>query len=129
MSLSLMPRGFWDDDDLLSYPSQSSGVSVSEDESHVYVSAALPGVDEKDIDVTFDKGTLWIKGEVVETENDKKRKYYRHFSNSFAYQVAVPGDLDTQIEPEATYKNGVMTVKFAKSPQSQPKKIAVKSAK
>lgn len=129
MPLSLIPRSFWDEDDLLSFPSTPSGVSVSEDDKHIYVQVALPGVEEKNIEVTFDKGMLWVNGEVEETEEDKKRKYYRHSSGSFAYQVAVPGDLDLAVEPDATFKNGVMTVKFTKTPKSQPKKIAVKASK
>ena len=36
------------------------------------------------------------------------------------------GDLDAGKEPDATYQNGVMTVTFAKSPQSEPKKITIK---
>lgn len=130
MNLSLIPRTFWDDsDDLFSFSSSpSSGISVSEDNDKVYVSAALPGVDEKDIEITFDKGTLWVKGVVEEKEEDKKRKYYRQSSSNFSYQIAVPGDLDQNAEPEAMYKNGVMTVTFKKSPQSQPKKIAIKKA-
>lgn len=138
MSFDLIPRQsflrlptLWEDDDdwLTPTPANTSGVSVSEDDKNVFVTAAVPGVDEKDIDVTFDKGFIWIKGETKQEEQDKKRKYYRRSSNSFSYRVAVPGDLDLSVEPEATYKNGVMTVRFTKSPAVQPKKISVKSGK
>lgn len=138
MAMDLTLRPFWrwpslldeDFDDLLpATGNQASGLSVSEDDKHVYVTAALPGVDEKAIDITFDKGVLWIKGEVLEEETDKKRKYYRKSTGVFSYRVAVPGDIDPNVEPDATFKNGVMTVKFAKSPKAQPKKIAVKAAK
>lgn len=136
MRLNLIPKPFWnmptmvdDDEDLwLSNFSGGSGVSVSEDDSHVYVTASTPGLEEKDIEVTFDKGTLWIKGEKQEVEEDKKRKFYRRAESSFSYRIAVPGDLDLSKDPEATYKNGVMTISFVKSPQSQPKKIAFKSS-
>ena len=122
---------FWDEDDDTNWPgfSAASGVSISEDDGHVYVTAAVPGVHENDIEVTFDKGVLWIKGETKEAEEDKKRKYYRRSANSFSYRVNVPGDLDLHTDPEADYKNGIMTVTFKKSPQSQPKKITVKAKK
>jgi HSP20 family molecular chaperone IbpA len=58
-------------------------------------------------------------------EKDKGRKYYRQATKSFSYRVAVPGDVDTNAEPTATYKNGVMAIEFLKSPKSQPKKIKV----
>jgi HSP20 family molecular chaperone IbpA len=41
--------------------------------------------------------------------------------------VAVPGDVDPNKEPEATYKHGVMTITFNKTPKAQPKKIQIKT--
>lgn len=118
----------WDEDDDMSMTvSSPSGLSISEDDKYVYVEASMPGLDTKDIEVTFDKGVIWIKGEAKEEE--KAKKYYRRASRSFSYRVAVPGEIDPNTEPEATYKNGVMTVMFTKSPKTQPKKITVKSTK
>lgn len=118
----------WEDDDDWHGPANvPSGLSISEDDTSVYVSAALPGVDPKDVEVTFDKGYLWVKGEAKEEE--KEKKFYRKATSSFSYRVAVPGDLDSNAEPDASYKNGVMTVSFAKSPKTQPRKIAVKEVK
>jgi HSP20 family protein len=120
-------RSIWDDeDDWLTMPSTPSGLSISEDDKNVYIEAALPGIDPKNIEVTFNKGIVWIKGETASEEKDGK-KYYRKATSSFSYRVAVPGEIDQNSEPAATYKNGVMKVIFAKLPQSQPKKIAVKA--
>lgn len=141
MSDDLVPKSFWSfpsfrfptfgdierDDDWMTIPGFSNGLSVSEDENKVFVSAALPGVNPDQIEVTFDKGYLWVKGEVKEEEGDNK-KYYRKASSSFSYRVAVPGELDQNKEPEASYKNGIMTVEFAKVPKTPPKKITIKSS-
>lgn len=137
MAVSIVPKSFWtfprfpsffdEDEDMGMTLSSPSGISLSEDEKHVYVSAALPGVDPKDIEVTFDKGVVWIKGE--SQEEDKSKKYYRKAASSFSYRIGVPGEIDSSAEPEAKYKNGVMTVSFPKSPKSQPKKISVKAEK
>ena len=134
MTYDLLPNSLWrfptmrswdeDEDWGLSTTSPSS-LSISEDEKHVFVEAALPGVDPKDVEITFDKGVVWIKGETKFEE--KGKKYYRKAASHFSYRVAVPGEIDANKEPEATSKNGVMTVAFAKSPASQPKKITVKS--
>jgi HSP20 family protein len=142
MAFDLTPAGFWhfpslrlpssfgDEEDDLQFGAQvPSGLSLSEDEKFVYATAALPGVDEKNIDITFDRGVLWVKGEQTEEEENKKRKYYRKATSSFSYRISVPGDLDLGTEPEATYKNGVMTIKFTKSPAAQPKKISIKKEK
>jgi HSP20 family protein len=134
MAIDLVPSSFWrfptmrsiwDDEDDLSISSTPSGISISEDDTHVYVDVALPGVDPKDVDITFDKGMLWVKGEVKEEE--KGKKYYRKATSSFSYRVAVPGDLDITQEPEAKPWHGMMRVTFTKSKASMPKKIAVKS--
>jgi HSP20 family protein len=137
MAYDLIPRKYFsfptvqlpsiwnDDDDWLTNPANPSGLSVSEDEKNIYIEAALPGIDPKNIEITFQDGYLWIRGETKEEESDKKRKYYRVAAKSFSYRVAVPGDINSSIEPVATYKNGVMTVAFMKSPKTQPKKIQV----
>ena len=120
-----LPSIWNDDDNWLTTASSPSGLSVSEDEKHVYIEASLPGIDPKHVEITFQDGYLWIKGEVREEERDKNRKYYREAVKSFSYRVAVPGDINNNVEPKATYKHGIMSVKFEKSPKAQPKKIQV----
>lgn len=139
MVTSLIPRrflsfpnlslpDFWgEEEEWLTSPSTQSGLSVYEDENKVYVEAAVPGIDPKDIDVTFQDGYVWIRGETKEEEQDKRKKYYRKASRSFSYRVAVPGDVDGTKDPEATCKHGVMTIAFTKSSEAQPKKIQVKT--
>jgi HSP20 family protein len=138
MADDIVPKSFWSfpqiripsprdwEDEWLTLPGFSNGLTVSEDEKNVYVDAALPGVKPEEIDVTFDKGYLWIKGETKEEEGDKK-KYYRKASSSFSYRVAVPGELDQNAEPEASYEHGIMRVTFTKVPKTPPKKISVKT--
>lgn len=138
MAYDLIPKSFFsfpsmqlpsiwnDEDDWLTAPSSPSGLSVSEDEKKIYIEASLPGIDPKNIEMTFQDGYLWIRGETKEEDQDKTRKYYRHASKSFSYRVAVPGDIDDSIDPTATYKHGIMTIAFMKSPKAQPKKIQVK---
>ncbi len=127
---SLAIPSIWnDDDEWLTSPSSPSGLSISEDEKSVYIDASLPGIDPKNIDITFHDGYLWIKGEIKEEDQDKNRKYYRKAVKSFSYRVAVPGDIDTAIDPKATYKHGVMNITFMKSPKSHPKRIEIELSK
>ncbi len=129
-----IPRlsSFFDEDEWLSFPqasnAMSNNVSISEDDKNVYVEAAVPGINPDDIEMTFDKGLLWIRGENKEEEGDKKKKYYRRAVQSFSYRIAVPGDVDLNVEPEASSANGVIKVVFAKSAQAQPKKISIKAS-
>lgn len=134
MPFDLIPRAFmgpsrfqnWLDEDDWSSFLPSSGLTVSEDENSVYVEAAIPGLDPDKVEVTFDKGVLWIRGNQQQEDQDDKKKFYRKASSAFSYRVAVPGDIDTSKEPEASCKNGIMKVTFAKMPEIQPKKISVK---
>lgn len=112
--------------DLLPTANILNGLSVSDDDKSIYVEAAVPGIDPKDVDVTFTKGILTIKGE--KKEEEKGKTYRRKATQSFFYRVH-PEDVDPKSEPEATYENGIMTVKFAKIPEAKPKRIAVKTAK
>ena len=92
--------------------SSQTGLSVYEDKEAVYVEAALPGIPTENIEIEYDNGYLTVKGEKKEEEKDKK--YFRKSSSSFSYRVIVPGDIDESIEPDATYKDGIMKVKFKK---------------
>ncbi|MBM3197947.1 MAG: Hsp20/alpha crystallin family protein [Chlamydiae bacterium] len=120
---------FFDTESLLEPASRSmehSGLSLCEDKDHVIVEAALPGLSPNEIEITFEKGMLWIKGEKKEEEEDKKRNYYRKASRSFSYHIDVPGDLDMSQEPTAEYSNGMMTVRFKKSEKHTARQIKVR---
>lgn len=106
--------------------SDPSGLSVYEDDNHVYVEAALPGLKAEEIEMTFEKGVLWIKAERKEEVEDKNKKFYRKATSNFSYRVAVPGDVDENHEPEARFANGMLKVIFSKSKKIEPKKIQIK---
>ena len=122
-----LPSIWNDEDDWLTTSASPSGLSISEDEKKIFIEASLPGIDPKNVEITFQDNYLWIRGEAKEEEKDTKRKYYREATKSFSYRVAVPGEIDNSIDPTATYKHGVMTVSFMKSPKVQPKKIEIKA--
>lgn len=132
-----MPQNFWrfpiitvpslmeDVDELLPTNNFFNGLSVFEDNKNVYVEASVPGIDPKEVEVTFDKGVLTIKA--GKKEEEKGKKYYRKATKFFFYRIA-PADLDPKAKPQAVCKNGVMTVTFAKAPVTKPQRIAVKTA-
>ncbi|MBL8030055.1 MAG: Hsp20/alpha crystallin family protein [Candidatus Doudnabacteria bacterium] len=134
MAFDLIPRAFmgpskwqtWLDDEDWSAFLPSSGLTVSEDDKTVRVEAAVPGLEPQKVDVTFDKGVLWIRGSRDQEDGSENKKYYRKASASFSYRIAVPGEIDETKEPEAVCKNGIMSVVFQKKPQSEPKKINVR---
>lgn len=119
---------FFDTESLLESVPKSiehSGLGISEDKDFIIVEAALPGLSPEEIEVTFEKGVLWIKGEKKEEMEDKKRNYYRKASKSFSYHVDIPGEVDLSQDPVAEYKHGMMTVRFKKSEKHSARQIKV----
>ncbi len=106
--------------------SEESGLSLSEDDKNFFVEASLPGLSSKDIQVHVEKGTLWIKGENTQIERNKERKFYKKARNTFSYYLTLPENVDLNQEPQATTKNGVMTITFNKKESSEPRRIQVK---
>jgi len=105
-------------------------VDVTEDEKAYEVTAELPGMDEKNIEVKVSDGSLTIKGEKKEEKEEKKKDYYlheRHFG-SFQRSFALPKGVDAN-KIEAAFKKGILTVTLPKSAEAQKsqKKIEVKA--
>ncbi len=115
---------FWDED--LSRSVSDAGLDVYETEDEVVVKASVAGVKPDKIEITFEKGVLTIAAQEEEEDQDKKRKYYRKSSRSYAYRVAVPGNIDLKADPEAEVENGVLVVRFKKADEAKPKKITIK---
>jgi len=105
-------------------------VDVAEDETHVTVTAELPGMEEKDIDVALAHGNLTLKGEKREEKESKERGYYRSERSygSFARTIPLPCEVEED-KVSATFKKGVLTITLPKSPEArrEVKHIEVKA--
>jgi HSP20 family protein len=104
-------------------------VDVSENEKEIRVSAELPGMDEKDIDVSINRDSLTIRGEKREEKEDKGKDYYRmeRSYGSFTRSVPLPVEVDID-KVDAKFKKGVLTVTLPKTAKAveETKKISVK---
>lgn len=115
----------WDEEDGVPGVAASDNLDVFETADEVVVEASIAGIAEDKVDITFERGVLWIRAE-AEEEKKEGRKYYRKATRSYSYKVAVPGDVDMKKEPAAQIDNGVVTVTFRKAEEVKPRKIAVK---
>ena len=128
---------FWRGFDL-PWPSTSSAwsismpsVDVSESDKEIEVTAELPGIDEKDIDISLAECVLTIRGEKKSEVEKKEKDYYlqeRTFG-SIERVVPLPDTIDLD-SANATFKNGVLTVKLAKKLEAAAatKRITVRRA-
>jgi HSP20 family protein len=114
----------------LTWPTMPA-VDVVESEKAYEITADLPGMDEKNIEVKVADGVLTIKGEKQEEKEEKKKDYYlqeRSFG-SFQRSFELPESVDSD-KIEASFKKGVLTVTLPKSAEAQKaeRKIAVKAS-
>ncbi|MFY0312459.1 Hsp20/alpha crystallin family protein [Leisingera sp. D0M16] len=108
-------------------------LDVVDKEDEVKLTAELPGLSEDDIDLRVSGSMLTLRGEKKEDreEGDKEGDFYlseRRFG-SFERSVRIPDGIDRG-KIEATFKNGVLTVRLPKKPEARnpSKKIDVKPA-
>jgi len=105
-------------------------IDVSESKDGLEVTAELPGVDEKDIDVTLSNGVLTIRGEKKterdETDKDKNWHVSERRYGSFTRTITLPYDPDSS-KVEAKFEKGVLRVRLPKPAEitKKEKKIAI----
>jgi HSP20 family protein len=100
-------------------------VDVIEVNDRVVVKVEVPGVDEKDLRVTFEDGLLTISGE-RQFERKDESNYHRieRAYGSFSRTFTLPRSVDaTQIV--ANYRNGVLEIEIPKKEESRPKQIEI----
>lgn len=106
-------------------------LDLVDDEKSYRLTAELPGLTEKDINVSVSDGALRISGEKKEEEERKENGYLlseRRYG-SFERQVSLPADVKSDAI-KAQFKDGVLTVTLAKDEKSpaRPRKIAIEKA-
>ena len=110
--------------------SLSPSIDVKETDQAVEVSAELPGMDEKDVQVTFEDDVLTIKGEKKMEKEESKAGYYlsERSYGSFERSLRIP-DVDGD-KISAAFAKGVLTVTLPKlaETKSRTRKIAIQSA-
>ena len=100
-------------------PSSWPRIEISESEKEVQVTAELPGLEEKDIEVELEKGVLAIRGEKKTETEDKDRLFSERYYGRFERRIPLD-DID-QDKIDASFKNGVLNVTLPKSPTAQQK--------
>jgi len=105
-------------------------VNVREEDNQVVASVEVPGMEEKDIEVTVRNDTVRICGEKKEEEKTRDEDFYRMETLYGRFDRVI--DLPTEVQEdkvEATLKNGVLTIKMPKREEAKAKtrKIPVKT--
>jgi len=101
-------------------------IEVAETDKELRVTAEVPGLDEKDVEVLLEDGVLTVRGEKKSETEDKERQFSERYYGTFERRIAVGPDVQVD-KVAAAFKNGVLVVTLPKSPQveSKAKRIAI----
>jgi len=104
------------------YAGFSPSVDVRESDEEFTIKAEIPGIDEKDVEVLVSDDTVTLKGEKKEEQEDKGKDYYRLERSYGSFHRVIPLPKGVNLEKvEATFKNGILTVKLPKTEEAQSK--------
>jgi len=103
-------------------------LDFSETKDAYVVKAEVPGVEQKDINVSIQDQMLTIKGEKHKEKEEKDEKHHRveRSWGAFTRTLALPTGVDTE-KIAATFKDGLLTVKLPKAPGAKGTTIPVKA--
>jgi HSP20 family protein len=103
-------------------------VDLSESDKEVTVRAEIPGIDPKELDVTVTGSQLVISGEKKESSEKTEKGFYHNEARygSFRRVIPLPEGVDSE-HVDASYANGVLTLKLQKTPAAAAKKIEIKT--
>lgn len=107
----------------------SLAVDVAEDDKAYTITAELPGVSEKDVDVSVHDGMLVIKGEKRQEKEEKSKDRYVSERSYGAFQrmFSLPAGTD-EGKVAAEFHNGILTVTVPKAQSHNVRKVDVKAA-
>lgn len=121
-------RGMANNEAELGFTEWSPTVDIEEDDDNYLIRADVSGVDKKDIHVHLDNGVLSINGEKkVEKETGKGTRQHRteRYSGSFSRRFTLPAAIKSD-KVDASYKDGVLSLKIPKAEEAKPKSIEIK---
>lgn len=103
-------------------------VEIAETDKEWKVSAEIPGMDEKDIEILVDDGTLTLRGEKRSEIEDNNKQFSERYYGRFERRIPLAADVQAE-RAEARFKNGVLTVTMPKNANgnSRVKRIAIKN--
>jgi HSP20 family protein len=101
---------------------------VSETDKELIVKGEVPGMDKKDINITVSDGMLTIRGEKKHEKKEENEQYHhveRRYG-AFSRTMRLPHEVEAD-KVDATYKEGVLSIRLPKSEAVEPKKIEIKT--
>ena len=112
-------------DDTVTNGTWAPAVDVAEDAERILVKVEVPGMEEKELKVSFEDGLLTVSGE-RQFERREDRSYHRieRAYGSFVRTFSLPRSVDAG-KIAASYRNGVLEIEIPKREESKPRQIEI----
>ena len=122
-------RDFGDGESAVAAASFVPAVDIYEDEKKVVLKLEVPGMAEKDLDVSVENNVLTVKGERKFEKEEKEENFHRieRRYGSFFRAFTLPTTVDTE-SVQASYNAGVLKLELKKKAEAQPKQIKINVA-
>ncbi|MER8523448.1 Hsp20/alpha crystallin family protein [Mesorhizobium sp. M0644] len=95
-------------------------IDIADGEKEIRVTAEIPGMDAKDVELLLDDGVLTLRGEKREETEDKDRKFSERFYGRFERRIPLGYEVDED-RVNAAFRNGVLSVTLPKTERAQAK--------
>ena len=101
-------------------------VDIYEDQHHITLKIEVPGIDEKNINVSIENNTLTVQGERSFEKDEKEENFHRveRMYGTFTRSFTLPNTVDSE-QVTAHYDKGVLKIRLAKKAEAKPKLIKV----
>lgn len=98
----------------------SPSIDVQETDDEVRITAELPGLERKDVELSFEGNCLMLKGEKSEHKEHKEGMYFsrERYYGSFSRMIPIPCEVHAD-KIDATFKNGVLSVRMPKTDEAK----------
>ncbi len=106
--------------------SWAPAVDIFEDESQLVLTAEVPGLSEKDVEIKIDDNVLSIQGERKLEKETREENYHRieRAYGSFYRSFTLPNYID-QDKIRAEHENGVLKISMPKKAELKPRKVRI----
>jgi len=114
-----------EDRDLMS-GTWSPSVDIYETENEIVLSAEVPGIEDKDIEIKLEDNTLTLRGERKFNKETKEENFHRieRSYGSFYRSFSLPNYVD-QENIRAEHEHGVLRVFLPKRQETKPKTVKI----
>jgi HSP20 family protein len=103
-------------------------VDISEDKDGIYILADMPGVDDKDVNITLENDVLTIEGKVVPVNTEGRARAYTEYGVGDYFRSFILTEAIDRDKIVATIKDGVLSIALPKAEAAKPRHIPIRAS-